>query len=145
MGVNTRPGDRARREKSFARCRALSNHCGSLEGVSLGDPDLFSSQMFSPHWFVACVLGCLGWGCGEDLAGPYAPGSEEVTLQIAEGTLFGTVQLPDGATDGMPLVLFHAGSGPTDRDGNSALGTADNDSLALLATELGQAGFASLR
>jgi alpha-beta hydrolase superfamily lysophospholipase len=42
-------------------------------------------------------------------------------------------------------VLIVAGSGPTDRDGNSAMLPGRNDSLKMLADALAQAGIASLR
>jgi len=44
----------------------------------------------------------------------------------------------------VPLVIFHAGSGPTDRDGNSAA-AGKNDSLKMLAVALAENGIASLR
>lgn len=43
------------------------------------------------------------------------------------------------------VVLFIAGSGPTDRDGNSRLINGKNNSFKMLAEELALAGIASLR
>jgi pimeloyl-ACP methyl ester carboxylesterase len=45
----------------------------------------------------------------------------------------------------MPVVLLIAGSGPTDRDGNSAMLPGKNDSLKMLAEGLAAKGIASLR
>ncbi|TVR65017.1 MAG: hypothetical protein EA426_00250, partial [Spirochaetaceae bacterium] len=67
-----------------------------------------------------------------------------VVLPTARGELHGSLRLP--ATPGPhPLVLMIAGSGPTDRDGNSALLPGRNDSLMMLAEALAESGVASLR
>jgi pimeloyl-ACP methyl ester carboxylesterase len=74
-----------------------------------------------------------------------APASEQpVTLETAGGAVHGTLRLP-AAEGKVPVVLIVAGSGPTDRDGNSAMIPGHNDSLKMLADALAQAGFASLR
>jgi pimeloyl-ACP methyl ester carboxylesterase len=69
-------------------------------------------------------------------------GAEDVALDTASGTLAGTLELPAGCGR-RAVALIHAGSGPTDRDGNSA--GVRNDSLKLLAEALGERGIASLR
>lgn len=67
-----------------------------------------------------------------------------VSLDVSGGTLYGTELLPDG--DGrVPVVLLHAGSGPTDRDGNSKLLPGPNDSLRMVAEALAKRGIASVR
>jgi pimeloyl-ACP methyl ester carboxylesterase len=66
------------------------------------------------------------------------------TLATPTGDLEGTLELP-GSEKAVPLVLVIAGSGPTDRDGNSALLPGSNDSLKLLALALAERGVASLR
>ena len=53
---------------------------------------------------------------------------ETVTLKTATGDLFGTLELPT-QTPPIPVALIIAGSGPTDRDGNSAGLPGKNDSL----------------
>lgn len=69
---------------------------------------------------------------------------EEVVLETPTGSIYGTLQLPE--TDAKcPVVLIHAGSGPTDRDGNSPLLPGKNDSLKMIAQGLAEAGIASLR
>lgn len=65
-------------------------------------------------------------------------------LETPGGTLAGTLALP-GAGAKPTVVLIIAGSGPTDRDGNSAMLPGHNDSLKMLATALAEAGFASVR
>ena len=69
---------------------------------------------------------------------------QEVTLAVAGGVLHGTLALPD-KEDKVPVVLLHAGSGPTDRNGNSAMLPGSNDSLRMLADALARNGVASLR
>ncbi|WP_425392632.1 alpha/beta hydrolase [Ekhidna sp.] len=62
--------------------------------------------------------------------------------QVEIGDLKGTLTTPKIKTD--TAILIIAGSGPTDRNGNSAMGL-NNNSLKMLATELTQAGYAVLR
>lgn len=70
--------------------------------------------------------------------------SEAVRLETPTGALSGTLELP-AASAPHPVVLIIAGSGPTDRDGNSPLLTGPNNSLKLLAEGLAVRGIASLR
>lgn len=71
-------------------------------------------------------------------------GEQEVTLAVQGGVLHGTLSLP--AVEGrVPVVLLHAGSGATDRNGNSAALPGRNDSLRMLADALARAGIATLR
>lgn len=70
--------------------------------------------------------------------------AEDVALEIPGGTLRGTLLVPTGAEQ-PPVALIVAGSGPTDRDGNSPLLEGRNDSLKLIAEGLARRGIASLR
>lgn len=65
-------------------------------------------------------------------------------LPVTGGALAGTLMHPDGRAP-WPLVLIIAGSGPTDRDGNSPLLPGKNNSLRLIADTLRARGVASLR
>lgn len=67
-----------------------------------------------------------------------------VSIDTPTGTLHGTHLVPEGEGP-FPTVLIIAGSGPTDRDGNSELLVESNDSLWHLAHELKDAGIASIR
>ena len=71
-------------------------------------------------------------------------GDQPIALDTASGSVAGTLRLPAGAGKA-PVVLIIAGSGPTDRDGNSAMIPGHNDSLRMLADALDAAGFASVR
>jgi hypothetical protein len=67
---------------------------------------------------------------------------KEVKRTVDGGTLYGTMLKAKNANG--TVVIFISGSGPTDRDGNSAIG-GKNNSLKMLATELGNKGYSSLR
>lgn len=68
---------------------------------------------------------------------------EILTLKLKDGALEGTLVTPAKAKK-MPIVLIIAGSGPTDRDCNSALGLKTN-SFKMLADSLARLGIASFR
>lgn len=67
-----------------------------------------------------------------------------VTLVTQTGEIKGKLLLPR-AEKTCPVALLIAGSGPTDMDGNSAIGNMKNNSLKLLAEALAKEGIASLR
>ena len=69
---------------------------------------------------------------------------EPVKLDTGTGVLFGTIETP-ASKPPYPVVLIIAGSGPTDRDGNSAILKGHNDSLKMIADGLASRGIASLR
>jgi uncharacterized protein len=71
-----------------------------------------------------------------------APHEEPAVLKTATGDIEGTLELP--ATTPCPVALIIAGSGPTDRNGNSAMGVRP-DSYELLANALAADGIATLR
>jgi hypothetical protein len=70
--------------------------------------------------------------------------SQEVSISIPGGTLYGTLSRPSAGTP-TNAVLIIPGSGPTDRDGNSILLPGKNDSLLRLGNELVKSGFLVLR
>ncbi|MDY7095063.1 MAG: alpha/beta hydrolase [Acidobacteriota bacterium] len=86
---------------------------------------------------------------GSPLAAQLQPGAAAVEegenweLGISEGSLFGTLLVPEGLPP-YPVALIIAGSGPTDRNGNNPL-AGENNSLRYLAEGLAAAGIASLR
>lgn len=71
-----------------------------------------------------------------------SPNSSEVELTIGNDVLFGTLLEPEKKAT--TAVLFIAGSGPTDRDGNSIAGIKTNCTKKL-AEALAEAGIASVR
>ena len=74
-----------------------------------------------------------------------APAPDAATLDVpAAGALSGTLVVP-GSPGRVPVALIIAGSGPTDRDGNSAMLPGKNDAYRMLADGLKARGIASLR
>jgi pimeloyl-ACP methyl ester carboxylesterase len=67
-----------------------------------------------------------------------------VVLETKTGNIYGTLTTPI-QTKSSPLVIIIAGSGPTDRDGNTIMIKGKNNSLKYLANELGNAGISSIR
>ena len=77
---------------------------------------------------------------------PAAAADHPVTLGSGPDTLFATLSRPEPAPPGArPAVLLIAGSGPTDRDGNSTLPGVQPATLKLIAQALESAGYVSLR
>jgi pimeloyl-ACP methyl ester carboxylesterase len=70
------------------------------------------------------------------------PIEKSVSIGEGEDALFGTLMLPDGKNR-FDAVLIWSGSGPTDRDGN--LPGQKNNCLKMVAHQLADAGYASIR
>lgn len=75
--------------------------------------------------------------------------SQPITLKTATGDIYGSLVVPSGSGT-HPVVLIVAGSGPTDRDGNSPIAVAPGktlhpDTYKLLAAALAADGIASVR
>ena len=70
--------------------------------------------------------------------------SMDCSISIQDGTLSGTLFTPRGISK-PPVVLIIAGSGPTDRNGNSTMIKGKNNSLLQLADSLANYGIASFR
>ncbi len=83
-------------------------------------------------------------GCSDAVAPPDRPEEQPIRLETSTGAIHGTLLLPGGPGE-KPVALIVAGSGPTDRDGNSALISGANNSLKLLAEGLAEHGIASVR
>lgn len=87
---------------------------------------------------VLLLLMAAGFACAQTV-------EEQIALDTPTGQIAGTLQLPAAADSKPRVVLIIAGSGPTDRDGNSALLPGRNDSLKMLAVALAGEGIASVR
>ncbi|MEK3979361.1 alpha/beta hydrolase [Psychrobacillus sp. FSL K6-2836] len=67
-----------------------------------------------------------------------------VEVKVQDGTMSGQLEIPQG--DGpFPLMVVIAGSGPTDRNGNSIALPGKNNSLKMLAEDLAVNGVATIR
>jgi len=82
-------------------------------------------------------------GAGADAKLAWA--DEQVTFTAGGVTIYATYRHPVGASARVPAVLLIAGSGPTDRNGNTPLETGPVDTLKTLAHWLSDDGVASLR
>lgn len=92
-------------------------------------------HLFRPsHLIFSVLLACQGLFLSAQEA--------SLSMETATGTLYGTLLLPAGEAPA-PVVFIHAGSGPTDRNGNSSM--TQNNALKMLAEGLAEAGIASLR
>lgn len=67
---------------------------------------------------------------------------EELLVPVTGGELKVALQMPDNPTGA--LAIIHAGSGPTNKDGNT-IGSGKNNSLKMLAEDLADQGIASIR
>lgn len=72
----------------------------------------------------------------------WAQDKDSIVLKTATGDIYGTLTVPE-AKKPMPVALFIAGSGPTDRDGNNPM--MKNNSLKFLGEALNAQGIATLR
>lgn len=79
---------------------------------------------------------------GEKTAENKEEDGEFIQTETELGTLYGELEMPKGEGP-FPVMVIIPGSGPTDRNGNTAAGK--NNSLKLLAEALADKGIASLR
>jgi pimeloyl-ACP methyl ester carboxylesterase len=79
-----------------------------------------------------------------DTVPPAAAIESPYTIHSGAMQLHGTLTIPGQSKQPVPVVVIIAGSGPTDRNGNSVLGIRPN-SYAQLAWRLAERGVASLR
>jgi hypothetical protein len=78
-------------------------------------------------------------------ATPSVPQESPIALTTASGTINGTLTVRPEDVLADPVVLLIAGSGPTDRDGNSPMLPGKNDALKQIAYALAARGIASVR
>jgi uncharacterized protein len=125
-----------------------SSNCAKFVGVMVPHIRSFDPIRMTA-WLALIALSPLLMGvCTSAIVPPITPvdtsaAVEEFRLHTATGDLFGTTQIPAGRRP-VPVVLIVAGSGPTDRNGNSIAGFSAN-SYKILAESLAARGFASVR
>lgn len=92
------------------------------------------------------IISCLFLAASIGFSNAQSFQEEEVTLSVENGNLGGIIMLPEGKKrQKTPIVLIIQGSGPTDKDGNSAGIPGKSNSLKMLAEALAHEGIASLR
>ncbi len=67
-----------------------------------------------------------------------------VEIMVSGGKMKGQLEIPEGEGP-FPLMIIIAGSGPTDKDGNSIVMGGKNNSLKMVAESLADNGIASIR
>lgn len=105
--------------------------------------------MHTPGAALGLAMLCMAAGAAGAVAEarhgePYLALPRAATLSTPTGDVQGTLMVPLPLAC-HPAALIVAGSGPTDRDGNSKLLPGANNSLKMLAQALAEAGIASLR
>ena len=90
---------------------------------------------------IMIMISCLLPGCGDPVPTIV---SEETSRAIGETTVYATITRPESG-ENHPAIVFVPGSGPTDRDWNSPLLPGTNGSAKLLAEELANQGYVTLR
>lgn len=70
---------------------------------------------------------------------------DSIHLQRDNFQIKGTLCMPTGVSEKIPVLLLVAGSGPTDRNGNNSLGSVKSDAYLLFAHALAKKGIASVR
>ena len=98
---------------------------------------------------IIALLGASACGAGESGAATANPAvswvDQPVTFTADAMTIYATFRHPVGLSQHYPAALLIAGSGPTDRDGNSAVDPGPVDTLKTVADWLSADGVASLR
>jgi pimeloyl-ACP methyl ester carboxylesterase len=104
-----------------------------------------SSLLLAMALLPAGACASAGGSAASDLPpAPTAIVEEEAALTTATGNIAGTLELPASKFP-VPVVVIIAGSGPTDRNGNSAVIPGRNNSLKMLADGLAARGIATVR
>jgi pimeloyl-ACP methyl ester carboxylesterase len=80
-----------------------------------------------------------------DTVPPLAAVEQQYVVRSAGLGLGATITMPRNATGPVPLAIIIAGSGPTDRNGNSLIGGIRPNAYAQLAWRLAERGIATLR
>jgi pimeloyl-ACP methyl ester carboxylesterase len=107
----------------------------------MNNPSMLGGTMKAAHakWLLNLLflgLAMNAWAAGAS--------EQAVTLETPTGKIEGTLMLPSSGNK-VPVALIIAGSGPTDRDGNTTIPAGRRDSYKMLAQALADAGIASVR
>lgn len=73
------------------------------------------------------------------------PGENTLSVPTEDGSLPGTLRLPDSGQEYPPLILLLAGAGTTDRNGNNYNVPGRSDCLSMVAEALSARGVATFR
>lgn len=95
------------------------------------------------RFILPLLVGCLGHCIGQPTDNDRAF-EKELSIAVKGCTLQGSLCIPGPTNPGQKILLIIAGSGPTDRNGNSGMGVTTN-AYKLLASALAKSGIASFR
>jgi pimeloyl-ACP methyl ester carboxylesterase len=136
--------DLASYETPIAHYKATFQKGVFLLNLSLNADNKFTGLSLTPYTAVTTGAGAAP-AASTTIATDPSLTESPVTVKTLLGSVSGTLAIPKDANGKVPLVLIIAGSGPTDRDGNSPkLGLYANV-YKMIANELGKKGIASLR
>ncbi len=115
--------------------KAKFQNAAFLLNISLNDNNQFTGLVLSPYQDPMARLAINDPDITET----------PVSVKILSGSISGTLAMPKNATGKIPVVIIIPGSGPVDRDGNSAKTGIATNTYKLIAEGLGKNGIASLR
>lgn len=99
--------------------------------------------MCMKNLYFVIILNILSMGLFGQVKNDSIFSASEIVLKTSTGDIFGTLTVPNNSKPS-PIVLIVAGSGPTDRDGNSPLGIQTN-AYKMLSESLAINGISTLR
>ncbi len=130
-------GDSAQLEMSGIVMHVKTDATGWLRSLSV------PAQALTVEWRESLSVASATSAARADTLAPAGVGETAVTFASGNVSLAGTLALPRNPAPRLPVALIVAGSGPTDRNGNS--GALRSNMYAQLAWKLAEQGIASLR
>ena len=131
-------------ETPIAHYKATFQKSVFLLNLSLNADNKFTGLSLTPYKAPATTAAA-STAAGTTIATDPSLVESPVTVKTLLGSISGTLAIPKDASGKVPLVLIIAGSGPTDRDGNSPKLGLHANVYKMIANELGKKDIASLR
>ena len=122
-------------EEPLAVYKAKFEKATFLLNIALNKQDQFTGLVLSPYQDPKAR---------QPIADPSVV-ETPVSVKILSGSISGTLAMPKAASGKIPVVIIIPGSGPTDRDGNSAKTNLSTNAYKMIAEGLAKNGIASLR
>lgn len=122
-------------DEPLAVYKAKFQNAAFLLNISLNNNSQFTGLVLSPYQDPAARVAITDPNITET----------PVSVKILSGSISGTLAMPKNVTGKIPVVIIIPGSGPVDRDGNSAKTNLNTNTYKLIAEGLGKNGIASLR
>jgi pimeloyl-ACP methyl ester carboxylesterase len=135
--------DLASYETPIAHYKATFQKGVFLLNLSLNADNKFTGLSLTPY--TAATTTAAAPAASTTIATDPSLTESPILVKTLLGSISGTLAMPKDANGKVPLVLIIAGSGPTDRDGNSPKLGLHANIYKMIANELGKKGIASLR